>query len=201
MRAPGFQHVQEGHSSSQDVPLPPLRHQIPDADFGSRGRGWFRLGGHTWASSPRGPRLPAGPGQRQRHLHHPRQQAGECQATWAAWPARGSPRYRPDSCRVFGTFFTCMAGGFRKGRGKGNTGFRTISFILCRHEKVIIADAGFISPSVWSLTPREVRPSAFSLSGTALPPARGVPCSLVHPFLAGKKVVAQVCPLLAVRRI
>ena len=133
MRAPGFQHVQEGHCSSQDIPLPPLRHQISDiplpplrhqisdADFGSRGRDWFRLGGHTWASPPRGPRLPAGPGQRQWQLHHPRQKAGECQATWATCPTRGSPRYCPDSSRVFGTFFTCVAGGFRKGRGNGNT--------------------------------------------------------------------------------
>lgn len=64
MRAPGLQNVQEGHSSSQAIPLPPLRHQIPDADTGNRGRDGFRLGGDTWASPPRGTRLPAGRGQR-----------------------------------------------------------------------------------------------------------------------------------------
>ncbi|CAI9159277.1 unnamed protein product [Rangifer tarandus platyrhynchus] len=54
----------------------------------------------------------------------------------------------PDSSRVFWTF-TCVAGGFRKSRGNRNTGFRiTISFVFCRYEKVIIADAGFFSPSV-----------------------------------------------------
>lgn len=53
----------------------------------------------------------------------------------------------PDSSRVFCSFY--VAGGFRKSKGKGDTGFRiAISFISRRYEKVIIANEGFICPSI-----------------------------------------------------
>ena len=117
-------------------------------------------------------------------------------------PHPGQPSVLPRLLPRLRDFLHLRGWRFQKGQRKREHGFRiAISFILCRYEKLIIADAGFISPSVWSLDYLGGEPSAFSLSGTALPPACGVPCSLVHPFLAGKKVVAQICPLLAVRRI